>query len=172
MRKTLLLMSLLLTGMLAMAQVSVPGTNVTFEFPDGGWKYLQTTKVDDNTNVFLFNYGVAAVIDGKGDTVLPCLRVYVRKNYDKSMFKFIMERFKAQPYQSLEEYTEGIPGTECRGYIAAYTDQVDKKDYEMRMVCFKDGNTVVEFRLETTLDTYPQFEQSFADIAATLKIKK
>ena len=55
MRKTLLLMSLLLTGMLAMAQVSVPGTNVTFEFPDGGWKYLPTTNVDDNTTVFLFN---------------------------------------------------------------------------------------------------------------------
>lgn len=163
---------MLMAAVVAMAQVNIPGTRVFFDFPQGGWKYLQTTEVDKNTNVYLYTYGAQNVVDKKGDTVLPCLRIYVRKNYDKSMFKFIMERFKEQPYQSLDEYNEGIPGAEPFGYIAAYTDQVDKKDYEMRMVCFKDRNTVVEFRLETTLDTYPAFEKQFADIAATLKIKK
>lgn len=161
---------MLTAGLMAFSQVSIPGTNATFKFPDGGWKYLQTTQVDANSNVYLFVYAAENVVDAAGDTVLPCLRVYVRKNYDKSMFKFIMERFKSQPYQSLDEYTEGIPGTECRGYIAAYTDLIDKKDYQMRMVCFKDKSTVIEFRLEAPLDVYPRFEQTFTDIAATLTI--
>ena len=172
MRRTFLFASLLAAALAAAAQVNVPGTNVYFDFPDGGWKYLQTTEVDKNTNVYLFTYGAQNVVDSKGDTVLPCLRVYVRKNYEQSMFKFIMERFRDQPYESLEEYNEGIPGQEPFGYIAAYTDQVDRKDYQMRMVCFKEGTTVVEFRLETTLDTYPAFEQAFAKIASTLTIKK
>ncbi|MDY5968712.1 MAG: hypothetical protein SPJ13_01675 [Bacteroidales bacterium] len=172
MRKTLLLSLMLAITTVAMAQMNIPGTRVFFDFPQGGWKYLQTTEVDKNTQVYLYTYSAQNVVDSKGDTVLPCLRIYVRKNYDKSMFKFIMERFKEQPYQSLDEYTEGIPGDEAFGYIAAYTDQVDKKDYGMRMVCFKDKTTVVEFRLETTFDTYPAFEKQFEEIASTLKIKK
>lgn len=170
MRKTLLLMTMLVAGLAASSQVSIPGTNATFDFPGGGWKFLQATQVDDNSNVYLFVYAAEAVTDVSGDTVLPCLRIYVRKNYSQSMFKFIMERFKAQPYQSLDEYTDGIPGAEGFGYVAAYTDLVDRKDYEMRMVCFKDKNTVIEFRLEAPMDVYPRFEQSFTDIAATLAL--
>lgn len=163
-------MTMLMASLMAAAQVTVPGTNVTFNFPNGGWKYLQTTRVDANANVYLFTYSAENVVDAKGDTVLPCLRIFVRKNYDKSIYKFIMERFKAQPYQSLDEYTDGIPGTEGQGYIAAYTDQVDKKDYQMRMVCFKDGNTAIEFRLEAPMDIFPRFDKTFADIAATLAV--
>ncbi len=172
MRKILLLLTMLVAGMMATAQITVPGTRITFEFPQGGWKYLQTTKVDNDAHVYLFVYGEKAVMDAAGDTVLPCLRVFVRNHYTDNMFHFIMERYKQQPYETLEEYTATVSGVEAFGYVAAYKDLVDDKAYQMRMVNFKDGNTAIEFRLEAPMDVYPAFEQTFSDIAATLKITK
>ena len=54
------------------------------------------------------------------------------------------------------------------GYIGAYTNLSDKKDYQFRMVYFKVQNTVVEFRLETTKATYPQMEKEFESILGSL----
>ena len=54
------------------------------------------------------------------------------------------------------------------GYIGAYTNLSDKRDYQFRMVYFKVQNTVVEFRLETTKATYPQMEKEFESILGSL----
>lgn len=55
MRKTILLSLMLSFATLLVAQIKVPGTNVQFSFPNGGWKYLQTTTVDKNTTVYLYS---------------------------------------------------------------------------------------------------------------------
>ncbi len=172
MRKTMLFLSLLVAGMIATAQVFIPGTRATFDFPNGGWKYLQTSTVDKEAHVYLFVYGQKDVVDAAGDTVLPCLRVFVHNNYTKNIYNFIMERYGQQPYESLEEYSGTVAGAESFGYVAAYKDPVDSKFYQTRMLYFKDGNIAIEFRLEAPMDVYPAFEKEFADIAATLKVSK
>jgi basic membrane protein A len=55
------------------------------------------------------------------------------------------------------------------GYVGAYTNVKDKKDYQFRMVYFKVQNTIVEFRLETTRATYPLMEKEFEAILKSLK---
>ncbi len=172
MRRIIFLFTLLVAGVVASAQVSIPGTRVSFNFPDGGWKYLQTSQIDKESQVYLFVYEAKTVQDRAGDTVLPCLRIYVRNPYEGNMYKFIMERYTQQPYESLEEYTGTIGTAQSFGYVAAYEDPVDGKTYQMRMLSFKDGTAAIEFRLEVPIDLYPAFEKMFADIAATLQLSK
>ena len=50
-----------------------------------------------------------------------------------------------------------------------YTHTKNHKDYQFRMVYFKEGNTAVEFRLETTRATYPQMEEEFLSILKSMK---
>lgn len=159
---------IVLLGGSAQAQVSIPGTKVKFTFPSK-WKYLNTEKVDANTQRYLYYYSDKLVI-AKGDTALPFLRIYVRKNYTAPIFDFVFDRYSKEPYQSLSDYTEGIglPKTGGMGYVGAYTDVQDKKDYQFRMVYFKVQNTVVEFRLETTRATYPMMEKEFIAILKSL----
>ena len=162
-----LLFAMILGGSVQ-AQVSIPGTKVKFTFPSK-WKYLSTEKVDANTQVYLYYYTGKAVVS-KADTVLPFLRIYVKKNYTKPIFDFVFERYNKEPYQSLSDYTKGpgLPKSGGMGYVGAYTNVRDKKDYQFRMVYFLIQNTAVEFRLETTRDTYPMMEQEFLGVLNSL----
>ena len=159
---------MLLIGGAAHAQVSIPGTKVKFTFPSK-WKYLSTEKVDANTQRYLYYYSDKAIA-AKGDTTLPFLRIVVRKNYTAPIYDFVFDRYSKEPYQSLSDYTEGLglPKTGGIGYVGAYTNVQDKKDYQFRMVYFKVQNTVVEFRLETTRATYHQMEKEFIAILKSL----
>ena len=156
-------------GGVAQAQVSIPGTKVKFTFPSK-WKYLNTEKVDANTQRYLYYY-TDKVVAAKGDTTLPFLRIIVRKNFTAPVFDFVFDRYNKEPYQSLSDYTEGLglPKTGGMGYVGAYTNVRDKKDYQFRMVYFKVQNTVVEFRLETTRATYAMMEKEFITILKSLK---
>lgn len=156
----------------AQAQVKVPGTGVTFSFPDGGWKYLQTTNVDKNTTVYLYAYGGTAVVDEMGDTVLPFLRIYVKRNYPGSVYELAYERYLQQPFQALREYDEGLVVDEALAYDGAYTSGNDTKDYRFKMLYFKVKKTAIEFRLETTTDTFGAFREMFDDILDTIEIEK
>ena len=141
------LLLMLLSGAALQAQVAIPGTKVQYTFPSK-WNYLTSKKVDQNTTVYHYYY-TAKILVSKGDTALPYL---------------------AEPYQPLKDYTSGLglPKSGGMGYIGAYTNLSDKRDYQFRMVYFKVQNTVVEFRLETTKATYPQMEKEFESILGSL----
>lgn len=156
----------------AEAQIKIPGTKVSFQFPNGGWKYLHTTKVDDNTSVYLYSYNERYVIDSVGDTVLPFMRIYVHRNYQGSAYEAAYSRFLSQPFQSLDEYVDGLPSAGGIGYLGAYTNETDGKDYEFRMIYFKERSTLLEIRLETTRDNYDDFEEEFKSILRSVKINK
>lgn len=151
------------------AQVRIPATHVSFQFPQGGWKYQNTFKIDKNTNVYLYTYTAALVTDSLGDTILPFLRIYVKQNYKDDIYSLAFSRFSQQPFQSLLEYTDGIPAPGL-GYVGAYSSASDNKDYQFRMIYFKDGDTALEFRAETTFDTFNQFDDLFDEILRTVKI--
>ncbi len=154
------------------AQISVPQTRFGFDFPQGGWKYLQTTTVDKNTTVYLYSYNERYVVDNEGDTIIPFMRIYVRKNYTGSVYDLAYNRFLTQPFQSLDEFNLDVPVPGLLGYWGAYTSDDDGKDYEFLMYYFKEKNTIFEVRLETSRDNYEEFEQMFKDIFATFTIKK
>ena len=101
------------------AQITVPGTNVSFAFPNGGWKYLQTLTIDKNTVAYLYSYCGKFVLDSKGDTILPHLRIYVKKNYEGSALEMAYLRYLNQPFQSLTETVEGLPGSGGISYVGA-----------------------------------------------------
>ncbi len=159
---------LLLCGMAVQAQVAIPGTKVQYTFPSK-WKFLSSQKIDANTQQFLYYYA-AKPVASKGDTTLPFLRIVVRKNYTNPIFDFVFDRYNKEPYQSLTDYTQGLglPKQGGMGYVGAYTNLKDKKDYQFRMVYFKAQNAVVEFRLETTRATYAQMEKEFENILKSL----
>lgn len=171
MKHTLLILFSLM-ALMASAQIRVPGTKVEFTLPEGQWKYLQTTKVDRNTNVYLYSYCGSLVLDAQGDTVLPFVRIYVRKNYTNAAFDLAADRWAEQPFQSLDEYTDGLPSDDGIGYIGAHTNLQDQKDYLFRMVYFKEKNTAIEFRTETTRDTYDRFDDVFKSIIESIEIVK
>ena len=167
-RTAALLLMLTIAG-IASAQVRIPDTKVSFNFPNGGWKYLQTNNINNNTTIYLYSYSAKYVVDNSGDTVIPFMRIYVRKNFTGTVYDLAYSRFMSQPFQSLDEF-QNPDGS--FGYLGAYTNEDDGKDYEFRMIYLKDGNTAFEIRLETTLDTYEQFETEFNDIIATIKKNK
>lgn|SRR5574344_434357 len=171
MRKRLLLIIFATFSTLTFAQIKIPNTNVEFQFPNNNWKYLQTTNVDKNTTVYLYACPARITVDAEGDTTLPFLRIYVVKSYNKSVYELAYDRYMQQPFQSLDEYTEGVP-SEGIGYLGAYTNSQEEKDYEFRMIYFKDRSTAVEFRLETSLDNFSQEDAEFKSIIESVKIVK
>ncbi len=171
MKRIALVICCMIVGFAAMSQNRIPGTPVAFDFPRGGWKYLETIKVDENTNVYLYSFSRNEVIDGEGDTILPNMRIYVRKNYTKGVFDLVMERYMKNPYQSINEYMDNLPA-EGIGYNGIYQDRKDGKYYRFDMIYFKDKTTAFEFRLETTSDTYNDFEEEFAQILQTVVVKR
>lgn len=166
--KKILIIALLAIAAAASAQViKIPETKLSFSFPDGGWKYLNTNKVNDNVTVYLYSYSKDEVVDGTGDTIIPFMRIYVHKNYSGTVFDMAFMRFNSQPFQSLEEY----PFLDGLGYWGGYINDEDGKDYFFQMVYLKDHNTAIEIRLETTRDTYDNFEKEFKAILNTVKMQ-
>ena len=172
MRRFLLLTLGLILSSITMAQVQirVPATRVSFEFPDNSWKFLETINVDATTTVYLYSYKGGIVVDKQGDTVLPNLRIYVRTGYKPSVYDLITERYMQQPFQSIDEYSQGLPA-EGLGYIGGHQNTQDGKYYKFRMIYFKDNTTAFEFRITTTLDTYDLMEQEFERILKSVKIE-
>ena len=166
--KSIIFMSMLaITTLLSAQAIKIPDTKVSFSFPNGGWKYLQTNKVNNNITVYLYSYSKKYVVDSKGDTVIPFMRIYVQKNYSGNVYDLAFNRYSSQPFQSLDEY----PFKDGLGYWGAYTSKEDGKDYLFRMVYLKDRNTAIEIRLETTRDNYDAFDKEFKAILNTIKIQ-
>ena len=121
--------------------------------------------------MFVYCYTGSVVVDMEGDTVLPFLRIYVNNGFDGDLLELVYSRYMAQPYQSLNEYTKGmgLPKSGGIGYIGAYTNPSDQKDYQFFMTYFRDHDVSVEFRLETTKDTFEDMEFIFKDILGSIK---
>jgi hypothetical protein len=153
------------------AQLTIPGTNVTFRLNSEDWRYLRTFELKEGGDVYLYCYVGEVITGAQGDTVLRQLRIYVNKNYDGDLFEFVYDRYERQPYQSLWEFSEGqgLPASGGLGYIGAYTNPNDERDYQFYMTYFKDKKAFVEFRLETTKDTFEQMDFEFKDILGSVK---
>ena len=149
----------------ALAQIKIPNTSISFTLPTTGWKYLETTKINDNTVVYLYSYSGDYVVDNSGDTILPFMRIYLRSNFKGSVYDLAYSRFLSQPFQSLDEIVHDNGGLE---YLGAYTNERDGKDYEFRMLYFKEQQNMVEIRLETTVDTFDQFDETFKSIITSV----
>lgn len=169
--KLLLTTVMLAFGATAAAQITIPGTHVSFELDPESWRYLRTFELDDGANIYLYYYAGEVMVDMEGDTVLPYLRIYVNDDYDGDLYQLVYDRYMVQPYQSAREYTHGpgLPRSGGIGYMGAYTNPAEQKDYQFMMTYFKDNGTMVEFRLETTKDTFEEMEQEFKNIMSTVK---
>jgi hypothetical protein len=169
--KIMLLFGMLLLTAQATAQLTIPGTKFSFRLNNEDWRYLRTFSLKEGGDVYLYCYVGQVVVDGQGDTILPQLRLYVVKNYDGDLYELVYDRYEKQPYESLWEFShgDGLPASGGLGYIGAYTNPADGKDYEFYMTYFKDKKTFVEFRLETTRDTFEEMDFEFKDILGTIK---
>ena len=169
--KLLLTIAILAFSATAAAQITIPGTHVSFELEPENWRYLRTFELDDGANIYLYYYAGEVLVDLEGDTVLPFLRIYVNNDYDGDLYQLVYERDMLQPYQSVREYTHGpgLPRSGGIGYMGAYTNPSEQKDYQFMMTYFKDNGTIVEFRLETTKDTFEDMEQEFKNVLNTIK---
>lgn len=166
--KCILFLTMLAAVATASAQViKIPETKASFSFPNGGWKYLNTNKVNDNVTVYLYSYSKTVVTDRTGDTIIPFMRIYVRKNFSGSVYDLAFQRYDSQPFQAIEEY----PFMDGLGYWGGYNSDDDGKDYFFQMVYLKDNNTALEIRLETSSDTYDNFDKEFKAILNTIKIQ-
>ncbi len=170
MRRIILIIALMLANVAAMSQIKVPGTRVTFDFPNQGWKFLKTITVDKTTTVYLYSYTGEKFVDPSGEKTPPFMRVYVKKNYTDDILNLAYARFLQQPFQSINEYFEGLPAEGGIGYLGAYTSTTDETDYKFQMIYFKDKNNAIEIRLETTIDTYDKMEKEFDAVRKTVKI--
>lgn len=164
-------MAMLLMAATASAQLTIPGTGVTFRLNSEDWRYMRTLDVADGAEVYLYCYTGRVLVEQEGDTVIPFLRIYVNKRYGGDLYELAYKRYEEQPFQSLKEFShgDGLPAKGGIGYIGAYTNPADQKDYQFYMTYFKDKKTVVEFRLETTKDTFADMESEFKDILGSIK---
>ncbi len=170
--KHVILAALMLCASLAVsAQLRIPGTGIQFRLNSDDWRYLRTFEVEDGADVYLYCYTGEVIVDTEGDTVLSFLRIYVNENYDGDVYEMAYERYMEQPFQSLDEYTKGpgLPKSGGIGYVGAYTNPTDQKDYQFMMTYFSDKGVMVEFRLETTTDTFGDMEFEFRDIMGSVK---
>lgn len=168
-RHWLLLAAMLLVSGAAVAQLTIPGTAIAFQLNNDEWRYLRTFKADHGTTYY-YCYVGEVLLDAEGDTVLPTLRIYVRENYAGDVYELAYDRYLEQPFQSLNEFTKGpgLPKSGGLGYEGIYTKPSDKHDYRFMMTYFKDRRTIVEFRLETTRETYEDMEVKFRNILKTI----
>lgn len=156
------------------AQLTIPGTNVTYRLNSDDWRYIRTFELPEGGDIYLYCYTGHVLIDSEGDTVVPFLRIYVNKHYSGDLYELAYDRFEDQPYQALHEYSDGdgLPASGGFGYLGAYTNPSDGKDYQFYMHYFKSKKSVVEFRLETTVDTFEEMDFEFKDILSTLNFDK
>lgn len=171
MKKLLLFLSLLLSVNATAQRLTIPGTDVQYRLNSKDWVYVRTFEHPSGGDIYLYAYTGHEVIDRDGDTVLPFLRIYVVRDYDGDLYELAYERYEAQPYQSLKEYTkgDGLPASGGLGYIGAYTNPADQKDYQFYMTYFSNKRTSVEFRLETTKDTFEEMDFEFKDVLSSIK---
>lgn len=169
--KLLIVAAMIAFGGTALGQIMIPGTHVSFELEPENWRYLRTFQLDDGADIYIYYYTREVLIDTEGDTILPFLRIYVNEEYEGDVYKLAYERYLAQPFQSLDEYThgDGLPRSGGIGYIGAYTNPSEQKDYQFMMTYFKDNGAIVEFRLETTKDTFEEMESEFKNVLSTIK---
>lgn len=170
--KKILLALLMMVAVAASAQrLTIPGTEVQYRLNSDDWVYVRTFEHPSGGDIYLYAYTGHTVVDLDGDTVLPFLRIYVVRDYDGDLYDLAYERYEALPYQSLKEYSkgEGLPSSGGIGYIGAYTNPSDQKDYQFYMTYFKSKRTSVEFRLETTRDTFNDMDFEFKDILNSIK---
>lgn len=170
--KILMLVAATIIAGRSMAQeIKIPGTEASLTFAADSWRYLRTFTLDDGADIYVYYYTKQTIIDTDGDTVLPCLRIYVNKKFSNDIYSLVFQRYMLQPYQSLKEYTHGLglPSSGGLGYVGAYTNPTEHKDYEFMMTYFKSGTAYVELRLETTKDTYPVMETEFRNVLKSLK---
>ena len=170
-KQLIMFVALVAAGLSASAQMRIPGTNVQFRLNADDWRYMRTFEMGDGGDVYLYCYTGEVMVDSEGDTVLPFLRIYVNENYDGDVYELAYERYMEQPFQSLDEYTKGpgLPKSGGLGYVGAYTNPSDQKDYQFFMTYFSDKGVMVEFRLETTTDTFGDMEFEFRDVLGSIK---
>ena len=176
-KKLILTALMVVVAGIASAQLTIPGTNITYRLNGEDWRYLRTFELAEGGDVYLYCYTGHVLVDMEGDTVLPFLRIYVNNQslYEKALTAIILSKTEpklaAEYVQSLKEYTkgEGLPSKGGIGYIGAYTNPTDQKDYQFYMTYFKDRGTSVEFRLETTKDTFEEMDFEFKDILSSIK---
>ena len=96
-----------LMGNAAQAQLTIPGTKVTFKLNSEDWRYLRTFELKEGGDIYLYCYVGEVITDNQGDTVLPQLRIYVVKNYDGDLYELVYERYEKQPYEPLWEFSHG-----------------------------------------------------------------
>lgn len=171
MKRLLLTLALLMAFAASAQRLTIPGTEVQYRLNSEDWVYVRTFQHPKGGDIYLYAYTGHDVVDLEGDTVLPFLRIYVVRDYDGDLYDLAYERYEAQPYQALKEYTkgEGLPFSGGLGYIGAYTNTADQKDYQFYMTYFLSKRTSVEFRLETTKDTFNDMEFEFKDILNSIK---
>lgn len=155
----------------AEAQLTIPGTGVSFQLDNQEWQYLRTYKLDDGAKVYLYGYVGEVLVEPQGDTALPSLRIYVRENYNGDVYQLAYDRYLQQPFQSINEYAKGLglPSHGGLGYEGIYTHPADGKDYRFFMTYFKDRRTIVEFRLETSRGTWERMKSKFSAVLSTVK---
>ena len=155
----------------AFTQIGIPGTRFSFNLNADNWQYLRSFKAADGADVHLYCYTGRILVEPSGDTALPNLRIYVNPHFDGDLYSLVYNRYLLQPYQSLGDYTRGLglPATGGIGYKGGYTNPADQKTYFFRMTYFADKKAAVEFRLETTQDTFSEMEPEFEAILKTIK---
>ncbi len=153
------------------AQITLPQSNFQFTLPEGKWKYLETVNVDANTHVYL--YSSVPVVSKDNDTTLPFLRVYVKNNIGKdNSVDFAMRRFMKQPFIIVDDFYESplLPCKDAIGYVGLYKDDDSAKRNKFYMLYFVNKSTLVEFRLETTEESFAQKQAEFEQIMKSITL--
>lgn len=168
----LALLVAIISGILAplSAQITLPNSHFQFTLPEGKWKYLETIDVDANTHVYL--YSSLPVVSKDNDTSLPFIRIYVKNNIgQKNSFDFAMDRFMQQPFMIVDEFSSSsfLPCKDAMGYVGVYKDDNAQRS-KFLMLYFVHKSTLVEFRLETTEESYPQKKTEFENILETITL--
>ena len=83
-----------------------------------------------------------------------------------------LDRFMAQPYQTLEEYTEGLflPTQDAIAYLGKNRDEEDGTENKFYTVYFIHKSSGVEFRLSTTEATFEQMKEEFETILKSVVV--
>lgn len=155
----------------ASAQLQIPGTSVSYRLNSDDWRYIRTFEHPGGGDIYLYCYVGHVVVDTEGDTILPFLRIFVVRDFDGDLYELAYNRYEELPYQAVNEYSKGpgLPASGGLGYVGAYTNPSDQKDYQFYMTYFRDRRTSIEFRLETTKDTFGEMDFEFQDILNSIK---
>lgn len=153
------------------AQISLPNSHFQFTLPEGRWKFLETIDVDAKTHVYL--YSSVPVVSKDNDTTLPFLRIYVKNDIGKdNSYDFAMNRFMQQPFIIVDEFTSApfFPCKDAVGYLGLYKGENDTMRSKFYMLYFVNKSTLVEFRLETTEESFAQKQAEFEQIMKSITL--